>query len=113
MRQVKSNDEILNKIMQTFIRETVGNIDELSLVLALQQHAPQVDLSAQFKGWNSTNVLAESNVPILFDILKVLLAAFIPPFPGSLTLRLIRMPPCPRETKRSTGAPSCILCGTS
>ncbi|KAI9313750.1 DNA polymerase phi-domain-containing protein [Dichotomocladium elegans] len=62
-------DQVITKIIATFLGE-VENVNQLSLALAFQQKLPEVDLTASFQSWKSTNVLAPVNLAHLASILR-------------------------------------------
>ncbi|KAF7729634.1 DNA-directed DNA polymerase [Apophysomyces ossiformis] len=62
--------EAVEKILELFMKETISTVDQLNLALSIQQQLPEVDLSTQFSGWKSSNVLDSVNLARLAVILK-------------------------------------------
>ncbi|KAI8381420.1 DNA polymerase phi-domain-containing protein [Radiomyces spectabilis] len=62
--------EVADKIRELFLKGPIVTVDQLNLVLALQQHMPEIDLTEQFAGWKNQNVLHPANLPRLSIILK-------------------------------------------
>ncbi|KAI8080065.1 DNA polymerase phi-domain-containing protein [Halteromyces radiatus] len=63
VNKMEKKDQVMDKIMTLFLRESIANVDEVNLTLAIQQQVSDVDLSRAFKGWASQNVFDRANLP--------------------------------------------------
>ncbi|KAG0178693.1 DNA-directed DNA polymerase [Apophysomyces sp. BC1034] len=107
LKTAEYKDTAVERILELFLKDTASTVDQLNLVLSIQQQLPEVDLTAQFSGWKSSNVLDPANLQRLSVILKAapldeqeshaewkpqlhsvwdrLLAVYFEPISGSLT----------------------------
>ncbi|KAL7313927.1 DNA-directed DNA polymerase [Mucor circinelloides] len=70
LKDTEHQTQVIDKIKELFLNGPVINVDQLSLVLAIQQQLDNVDLSAQLANLKSTTILDAANLNILAGILR-------------------------------------------
>lgn len=70
MKDTEHQTQVVDKIKELFLNGPVINVDQLSLVLAIQQQLDNVDLSAQLANLKSNTILDAANLNILAGILR-------------------------------------------